>query len=122
MRNLIEAMKTQRVGRLVNLSAAGVGDSRAEMPFILRSVLIPLVLKSVYADKARAEALLFASDLDFVNVRPGRLSDGPAHGGVKAALHADGLKLAMTRQDLANFLIQQMTSNEWIGKSPLIGY
>ena len=36
MRNVVEAMKTHGVNRLINLSAAGVGDSQSEMPLILR--------------------------------------------------------------------------------------
>ena len=122
MRNIVEAMKVQGVSRLINLSAAGVGDSQSEMPFIFGRVVIPLLLKSVYADKARGEAVLFASGLEFVNIRPGRLNDSPARGGVKASLNAKGLKLTMTREDLANFIIQQMTSGEWLGKSPLLGF
>jgi uncharacterized protein YbjT (DUF2867 family) len=122
MRNIVAAMKTHGVKRVINLSAAGVGDSQSEMPFVLRMVLIPLVLGKVYADKTRGEAVLFSSGLEFVNVRPGRLSDGPARGGVKASLHADGLKLQMTREDLANFLIEQITSSTWLGQSPLLGY
>ena len=122
MRHLVEGMKTHGVGRLINLSAGGVGDSQAEMPLLVRAVLIPLLLGRVFADKARGEAILFASGLEFVNVLPGRLVDGPARGGVKASLHAKGLKLTMTREDLANFLIQQTTSSEWVGKSPFIGY
>lgn len=122
MRNVVEAMKAHGVQRLINLSAAGVGDSQSEMPFVFARILIPLLLRSVYADKARGEAILFASGLEFVNVRPGRLNNSPARGGVKASLRAKGLKLTMTREDLADFMIQQMTSREWLGKSPMLGY
>ncbi len=122
MTNLVAAMKAAGVRRLVNLSAAGVGDSRAQMPFLFGKVIIPLLLGRVYADKARGEAILFASGLDYVNVRPGRLSDRPARGGVKAQADARGLKLEMTRSDLAAFMVAQLTSDAWLRRSPIIGY
>jgi hypothetical protein len=76
----------------------------------------------VYADKNRAEPLLLDSSLDFVNVRPGRLVDTPAKGGVKATLNAKDVRAWMTREDLADFMVQQLSSDAWLRKSPIIGY
>lgn len=42
--------------------------------------------------------------------------------GVKASLDPAGLKPKMTRADLATFMIEQLTSDTWVRKSPLIGY
>ena len=122
MANLVAAMKTAGVRRLVNLSAAGVGDSRSQVPFLFGRVIIPLLLSKVYADKARGETILFASGLDYVNIRPGRLSNKPARGGVKAQTDAHGLKLEMTRADLAAFMVAQLTSDVWLRRSPIVGY
>jgi putative NADH-flavin reductase len=122
MRNLVAAMRAKGVKRLVNLSALGAGDSLAESPFFMRHILLPLMLKHVFADKNRGESLLLASDIDFVNVRPGRLLNSPARGGVKAMLRGQGLKPEMTRQDLSKFMVAQLTENTWLRQSPLIGY
>jgi uncharacterized protein YbjT (DUF2867 family) len=122
MRNLVSGMKKTGVKRLVNLSAAGVGETLHEMPFLLRSVFIPLILGRIYSDKHRGELILFASDLEFVNIRPGRLLNQPARGEVKAQLHAKGLKLKMAREDLADFMIAQAAKSDWARKSFFIGY
>jgi uncharacterized protein YbjT (DUF2867 family) len=122
MRNLIAAMKKHGVKRIVNLSAGGVGDSTADMPFLFKYIFVPLLLRNVFADKKRGEALLVASDLDYVIVRPGRLLNAPARGGVRASLDGHGLQPVMTREDLAAFMIEQLTSDAWVRKSPLIGY
>jgi uncharacterized protein YbjT (DUF2867 family) len=122
MRNLVAAMKAKRVKRLVNLSAWGAGDSEPEMKFIMRYLLLPLMLGNVYADKNRGEALLMASKLDYVNVRPGRLLNSAARGGVKASLSGQGLVSDMTRQDLSKFMLAQLTDKTWLRRSPLIGY
>jgi uncharacterized protein YbjT (DUF2867 family) len=124
MRNLIEGMEKNKVKRLVSLSALGMGDSSQEGPFIYRALILPLFLKQIFEDKARGEALLFASGLDYVSVRPGRLLNAPAKGGVKAVLKGKGMGMewSMTRADLAAFMLEQLTSDTWLRQSPLIGY
>jgi uncharacterized protein YbjT (DUF2867 family) len=83
-----------------------------------------LVLKELFADKERGERVLFASSLDYVNVRPGRLSNRGARGNVKAALTPEGLRWwpLMTREDVAGFMVEQLTSDTWVRASPLLGY
>jgi uncharacterized protein YbjT (DUF2867 family) len=121
MRNLISAMKKAGVRRLVNLSAWGAGDSYERGPLMMK-LLRNTLLRNMYDDKERGETLLLASGLDFVNVRPGRLMNSPARGGVKAALEGKGLAPKLTREDLAAFMVSQLASDAWVGKSPLVGY
>lgn len=121
MRNLVAAMKKSGVRRLVNLSAWGAGDSRARSNLIFK-IATSTILRNVFADKNRGEVILFASELDWVNVRPGQLVNDPARGGVKASLDGSALKPIMTRDDLAAFMVDQLASDAWVRKSPLIGY
>ena len=121
MRNLVGAMVHQGVKRLVNLSAWGV-DETMRPHGVLQLVLQKGLLKNVFEDKRRGEKILLASGLDYVNVCPGRLLNKPARGSVKASLTGEGLKAIMTRGDLADWMISQLTSDEWVRKSPLIGY
>jgi len=122
MRNLVAAMTKNGVKRLVNLSAMGAGNSRAGAPFIMRKIILPLFLGKMFEDKDKGEVYLLGSTLDYVNVRPGRLTNGPARGGVKASLDYKDLKSVMSREDLALFMIAQLKNAEWVRKSPLIGY
>jgi uncharacterized protein YbjT (DUF2867 family) len=119
--NVVAAMKKHGVKRIVNLSAWGAGDSDPEAVFFFR-IFRALVLRNVWADKERGEAILLNSGLEYVNARPGRLLDKPAKGGVKAAMTAKGLKPTMHREDLARFMVEQLIGEEWKNKSPLIGY
>jgi uncharacterized protein YbjT (DUF2867 family) len=121
MRNLVAAMTKAGVKRLVNLSAWGAGDSLKGGPMMMR-ILRATILRHLYDDKDRGEVVLLASGLDFVNVRPGRLTNGPARGGVKASLTGEGVKPVLAREDLAAFMVEQLKSDEWVRKSPLIGY
>lgn len=122
MSNLVAAMTKNGVKRVINLSAMGAGDSFPGAPFIMRAVILPLFLGKVFVDKERGEVHLFGSSLDYTNVRPGRLTNGSARGGVKASLEYGGLRPVMSREDLALFMIAQLSSSEWVRKSPLIGY
>jgi NAD(P)-dependent dehydrogenase (short-subunit alcohol dehydrogenase family) len=120
-RNLVAAMHRHGVKRLVNLSAWGAGDS-APGAGLLFAIARKTILRNVYDDKNRAEPILLGAGRDVVNVRPGRLLDSAARGGVKASLEGTGMKRVMTREDLAAFMVEQVHSDTWVGKSPLIGY
>lgn len=120
-RHLVAAMTKHGVKRLVNLSAWGAGDSRQHSGFVFKLVQAT-ILRNVFADKNRGEAILDASDLDWTHVRPGQLLNQPARGGVKASLDGVGLKPQMTRDDTAAFMVEQLASDAWVRKSPLIGY
>jgi short subunit dehydrogenase-like uncharacterized protein len=123
MRNLIAAMTRQGVRRLVNLSAWGSGGAAvpAANP-IARYFFLPIVLRHVLQDKRRGETYLFDSALHYVNVCPALLKDGPARGGVKASIDGRGLEQYMHREDLAAFMVGQLTDDTWIRKCVAIGY
>jgi putative NADH-flavin reductase len=123
MRNLINAMQKGGVRRLVNLSAWGSGGAAVppRNP-IARYLLIPFLLRNLLADKYRGERYLFASDLDYTNVCPARIVDRPARGHVRASIDGAGLEQLMHREDLASFMVDQLTSDEWLRKCVAIGY
>jgi NAD(P)H-binding len=107
---------------LAGILAMTAGDAKAEAPLLMRWIFLPLLFKHVIEDKDRGEKILFACPIDYVNVRPGRLLDKPAKGGVKASLSSHGLQPRMNREDLALFMIAQLRGSEWVRKSPRIGY
>jgi len=120
MRNLVAAMTKYGVKRLVNLSAWGAQDSHKTISF-MQIILQGVLLRNIFADKRRGEKILFASNLDFVNGCPGRLLNEPARGNIKASLDGAGIKHSMTRADVAQWMVEQLTSDTWLRKSPLIG-
>ncbi len=120
MRNLIAAMNAHGVKRLVNLSAMGVEPQHKLA--LMGKLFSTLMLRNVLADKRRGETLLKAANLDYITICPGRLLDTSPRGGVKASLDGAGLEASMTRADLADFMIQQLSENNWLRTSPVIGY
>lgn len=69
---IIDAVSDE--GRLVLLSAFGVGDTALKASLLARLVY-KVVVASVYYDKRRSEDLLFASDLKWTIVYPVILTD-----------------------------------------------
>ena len=120
MRNLVMAMTKHGVKRLVNLSAWGALESHKTIG-LMQVIILGILLRHVFADKKRGEKLLFASDLDYVNACPGRLLNKPARGGVKASPDGTGIKHSITRADVAQWMVEQLTSDIWVRKSPVIG-
>jgi uncharacterized protein YbjT (DUF2867 family) len=120
MRNLVAAMTSHGVKRLVNLSAWGAQDTQKTISF-MQVFLQKVILRNIFVDKMRGEKILFASDLDYVNACPGRLLNKPARGGVKASAGGVGIKHSITRADVAHWMVEQLKSDIWLRKSPIIG-
>jgi uncharacterized protein YbjT (DUF2867 family) len=116
--NIVECMKTTGLARLVVVTSVGVGDSRGEAGFFFERIIVPLFLRAEFADKNSQEAVVRASGLDFVIVRPGQLTNEPAKGIYQAAPHLPAGKAPkITRADVAHFCLEQLTSDRWLSAS-----
>jgi len=120
-RALVEAMKTEHVSRLVSITGLGAGDSAGHGGFLFDKVIFPLLLKKVYADKDRQEAIIRSSGLDWVIVRPSVLNDKPGRGSIRALTDLSGFHGgSIAREDVATFVLDQLHSDTWLHRSPLI--
>lgn len=118
---LVEAMKRQDVRRLVCITGVGAGDSRGHGGFFYDRVIQPLLLRTVYHDKDRQEAVVKASGLDWVFVRPTVLNNKPATGAVRATTDlADVHGGTIARADVARFVVDQVVEDRWVGRAPVI--
>ena len=120
-RVLLGVMAEQSIGRLVCITGMGAGDSRGHGGFFYDRLFQPLVLRKVYEDKDRQEAAIRASTLDWIIVRPTVLNDKPARGRIRALTDLSGVHGGtISRADVADFVVQQLTSDIWLRKAPLI--
>jgi uncharacterized protein YbjT (DUF2867 family) len=120
-RALVKAMESADVRRLVCITGLGAGDSRGHGGFLFDRLLLPLLLRKVYADKDRQEDAVRASKLDWVLVRPVVLNDKPAKGTVRAQTDLSGVHGGtVSRGDVAKFVVQQLTDDRWLRRAPLI--
>jgi putative NADH-flavin reductase len=120
-RTLVSAMKAEHISRLVCITGIGAGDSARHGGFLFDNVIFPLLLKKVYADKNRQEAIVRDSGLDWVLVRPSVLNDKPSRGSVRALTDlSDFHGGSISRQDVATFVLDQLRTDAWLHRAPLI--
>jgi uncharacterized protein YbjT (DUF2867 family) len=120
-RALVGAMKAENVSRLVCITGMGAGDSAGHGGFLFDNVIFPLLLKKVYADKNRQETIVRDSGLDWILVRPSVLNDKPGRGSVQALADLSGFHGGgISRADVATFVLDQLRSDAWLRRSPLI--
>ncbi|TAK84466.1 MAG: flavin reductase [Betaproteobacteria bacterium] len=120
---LLEAMKANAVRRLLCVTGIGAGDSRGHGGFLYDRIFFPLLLKSVYADKDRQEALIRAADLDWTIVRPGFLTSGPLTRRYRVLTDLAGVSAGrISRADVAHFMLEELAANRYLRQTPLLTY
>ena len=117
--NIVNAMLHAHVPRLIVISSLGVGDSKKQIPFTFK-LIASTFLRGVMADKERQEAIVKGSDLDWTIVRPGGLTDGPKTGGYTFGLDPKIKANQISRADVADFILKQLTDDTFVHKTPAI--
>ena len=120
-RVLVDAMKAAGVKRLVSVTGLGAGESRGHGGLLYDAVVFPLLLKRVYDDKDVQEWIIRSSGLDWTIVRPGLLTNRPATGRYRVLTASKDWRFgAISRTDVADFLVRQIDDRALIGTTPLL--
>ena len=117
---MIPALAAAGVRRLIFLSAFGVGETFREASLI-QKIVFRTFLRSLYSDKVKADAALRASALDWTLVYPVVLTNGVRTDSYRAAEHVkfSGMP-AISRADVAHFMLAQTTSTEWLHRTAIL--
>lgn len=108
-----------RPRRLIVISSIGVGDSKNQVPFVFK-MLAKTILRQAMQDKETQENLVQASNLDWIIVRPGGLTDNPGTGHYRSGLDKNIIAGQVSRADVAAFVLQQLTDNTYLRQTPAI--
>lgn len=119
-RNLVRAMETHGVRRLVCETALGVGDSRGRAGLYYTLFVAPIILAFYFRDKERQEDIIRESALDWVIVRPGALTNGRRRRRYR---HGSDVghwlwTCRISRADVADFMLRQLAENTYLRGSP----
>ena len=120
MAALIPAMRARALKRVIFLSSFGVGES-FEQASLLQRIAFRTMLRHIFADKAKADAMLRTSGLDWTLVYPTLLTNG-----ARAGRYRVGERLAMrgmasiSRADVAAFMLAQLATGEWRCRTAVI--
>lgn len=120
-RILVDGMKAAGVKRLITVTGLGAGDSRGHGGLLYDAVVFPLLLKRVYDDKDVQEWIIRSSGLDWTIVRPGLLKNRTATGRYRVLTASKDWQFgAISRSEVADFLVQQINDRTLVGTTPLL--
>lgn len=113
---ILKAMKTNGIKRLICQSTLGTGDSKQNLNFFWKHIMFGWFLKKIFIDHVRQENFVRNSSIDWTIVRPSAFTDGPItekyiHG---FGPHQKGLSLKIARNDVAHFILKELSTNEYI--------
>ena len=108
---------------VIVLTGFGAGDSWSYNSFPMK-LLFTLLLKAVYADKSEQERLIAGGYSRWEIVRPGRLTNGAMTGRYRVLDKlVEGMKVgAISRADVAHFMVAQAENTTYLGKYPALTY
>jgi putative NADH-flavin reductase len=117
--NILRAMKSCGVPRLVCESSLGVGNSVGRLGLLYTFLVVPLLLPFVFYDKVRQEKLIEESETDWVIVRPAVLTNAPARGNYRHGRNIGNYLFTnrIARADVADFMLKQLTDDDYIGSA-----
>jgi hypothetical protein len=118
--NIVDAMEKHGVRRLVLVSVAGIAVPQDNRKKNLIDGLLKLLLRDVFVDRENQIAVLNSSNLEWIAVRVPRLTDEPAKGSVRAFFGSPNPSFKVTRADLAEFMLEQVTSGQWVRQAPIL--
>jgi putative NADH-flavin reductase len=114
----INAMNEHGIKRFICETSIGLGDSEPQMGFFFGKIVIPFFLKYVWADKQLQEKFIMQSNLDWIIARPSGLIDGEKTGKYKVGfVSTDHLSMRITRADVADFMLKQLSDNTYLRKA-----
>jgi len=123
--NIVPAMQKFGVRRLINVSGVGTGATRQRLGRVATLIAEGLraLDRDAFRDKESQDALIFDSDLDWINVCPPWLTNGPLTGAYRYGcdLHPSMIS-RISRADVAHFMLNQLIDTTFVRQSPLLFY
>ena len=123
-RNIIHAMQTLGVRRLICQTTLGVGESNGNLNFFWKYIMFGFLLREAFRDHVAQEAAIRKSRLDWTIIRPGAFTDGPHTGKYRHGFPGTdrSVSLKISRADVADFMLRQLTDATYLHKTPGLSY
>jgi len=123
-RNIVAAMEKAGVQRLVCQSSLGIGDSRANLSIFTKYIVVSVFLRHAFADHEGQEAVVKQSSLAWTIVRPPHLTNGPRTGAYRHGFSPTDtlIKGKISRADVADFMLKQLTDDTYLRQTPGVSY
>lgn len=119
--HVIHAMQTLNMKRYIELAGLAIDTPSDKKGFITRLVvrIMKLVVPAIIADRQKGYRLLSESNLDWTLVRSSMIEQTDSKRLIKTSLlDSTGRKVSST--DLALFMVNQLSDDQFIKKAPFI--
>jgi putative NADH-flavin reductase len=123
MENLVSVLEKNKINRFIHIGGAAHPGGTDENWTVGRS-LLRLFLNLFWKPGLKAKQLewdvLKKSTLDWTLVRPPGISKNRFKGKRTIANEKNLIRTRINVEDLASFILEQITSKDWIKKAPLV--
>jgi putative NADH-flavin reductase len=122
-RIIVDEMEKSNVNRLVCMSNVGAGNSMAFQPWFFNKVILPYFmkwLKVIIDDKNIMEPIIMNSNLNWTIVRCPNITEKPAINKITATLDGKNLKMSITNEDAATFILNVLSNSNFDRQAPSI--
>jgi putative NADH-flavin reductase len=125
-KNIIMGMQKQGVKRLMvqsSFAVAALDGEWREVPWIVPLMSLFRKERAMFMDHVRQEAFVRQSNLDWIIVRPSRLTDTARTGVYRVGERLFiGPRAHVARADVADFMLKQVHDDAYIHKTPRLKY
>jgi len=123
-RNILQTMETCGVRRFVCETSLGIGDSAGRLGLFYTLFTIPVVLPFYFWDKTRQERIIAASNVEWVIVRPGVLTNAGKRGTYRHGRCVGSFvgTVRIARADVADFMLSQLESDRYLRAAPGVAW
>ncbi|AFY56852.1 putative NADH-flavin reductase [Rivularia sp. PCC 7116] len=121
---IIKAMEKAGIQRLICQSTLGAGDSWENLNFFWKYIMFGFLLRDVFKDHEKQEDYVKQSKLNWTIIRPSAFIDGEQTGNYRHGFSGDDQtsKLKISRADVADFILKQLTDKSYLYKTPALSY
>lgn len=123
-KNILSAMRKNGIRKLITVTSGLIDMSDPGTDnFFINRIIRPNYNK-IYYDQTRWETILDeTTDIDWICVRPTNLVNKPFTGKYRVNLnHCPKSGWKISRADLADFIVKQTDSDQYVHKKPVIAY
>jgi len=122
--HIISAMEAESLQKIISLSGGGLPFEKDQPKFADKMIrgIMKIAAAKMLNDAERHAEILKDSGLDWVIVRGPRLTTEPEKGKYRVGWVGVNASTSIGREDLADFLLQQVESDQFIHQMPFVSY
>ena len=123
-RNILRAMNSQNVRRIISLSGGGLPYEKDQPKFADKAIrwVMKVAVPNVLNDAIKHAEVLRKNDRTWTIVRGPRLTDEPKRGDYRVGWVGVNAGTKIGRADLADFILRLVEDTQYDGEMPFVSY